>query len=88
MWYQAWPESWDGEDVVAVACAESEDGLNWHRPDYGLVECGGSDYHAFGSEGEVAPGFSGPPPETPRLLLERARSLHGDRVGCVPAGMG
>lgn len=55
---------------------------------YGLVECGGSDYHAFGSEGEVLPGVSGPPPETPRVLLERARSLHGVGVGCVPAGMG
>ncbi len=42
MWYQAWPEDWDGEDVVAVACAESEDGLNWRRPDYGLIDCGGS----------------------------------------------
>lgn len=42
MWYQAWPQDWKGEDVVAVACAESEDGLNWRRPDYGLVECGGS----------------------------------------------
>ncbi len=42
LWYQAWPQDWSGEDVVAVACAESEDGLNWHRPDYGLIDCCGS----------------------------------------------
>ncbi|MBN1641056.1 MAG: hypothetical protein JXA09_07460 [Anaerolineae bacterium] len=42
MWYQAWPRDWDGRDVVAVACAESDDGLTWRRPVYGLVECCGS----------------------------------------------
>ena len=29
----------------------------------GLVECGGSDYHAFGYPNEVTPGLYGPPPE-------------------------
>jgi len=42
MWYQAWPRRWDGRDVVAVACAESEDGLSWRRPSYGLIECAGT----------------------------------------------
>ncbi len=51
---------------------------------YGLTECGGSDFHNFGSDGEVMPGVSGPPPDTARLLLERARQLHGAKVGCVP----
>ncbi len=51
---------------------------------YGLVECGGSDYHAFGNETEVVPGVSGPPPDTARQLLERARAMHGDKVGWVP----
>lgn len=51
---------------------------------YGLIECGGSDYHAFGSENEVVPGVSGPPRETPGLLLARARAMHGEHVGCVP----
>ncbi|MSR82175.1 MAG: hypothetical protein EXS58_04525 [Candidatus Latescibacteria bacterium] len=45
MWYQAWPKDWDGEDVVAVACAESEDGLNWRRPDYGLIASSGSKHN-------------------------------------------
>jgi hypothetical protein len=42
MWYQAWPRDWDLRDVTAVACAESDDGLNWRRPAHGIVERGGS----------------------------------------------
>lgn len=42
MWYQAWPRDWNLQDSCAVACAESDDGLDWHRPAYGLVECEGS----------------------------------------------
>ena len=41
MWYQAWPRDWDGSDEVSVACAESDDGVNWRRPSCGLVECSG-----------------------------------------------
>ncbi|MFH1566746.1 MAG: hypothetical protein ABIL09_02015, partial [Gemmatimonadota bacterium] len=41
MWYQAWPRDWQGGDEIAVACAESDDGVTWRRPAYGLVEsCG------------------------------------------------
>ena len=42
MWYQAWPRDWDGSDEVSVACVESDDGLSWRRPSYGLVDCCGS----------------------------------------------
>ena len=42
MWYQAWPRDWNGDDVITVGCVESDDGLNWRRPQYGLVECMGS----------------------------------------------
>ncbi|PKO23836.1 MAG: hypothetical protein CVU38_01815 [Chloroflexi bacterium HGW-Chloroflexi-1] len=42
MWYQAWPKNWDGADVIAVGCVESDDGMNWRRPSYGLIECCGS----------------------------------------------
>lgn len=42
MWYQAWPRDWNGDDVITVACVESDDGLSWRRPRYGLVECMGS----------------------------------------------
>jgi hypothetical protein len=52
---------------------------------YNLVECGGTDYHAFGSENEVTPGMSGPPPETARKLYERALALHNGKPGFVPA---
>ncbi len=54
---------------------------------FDLVKCGGSDYHAFGTDNEVIPGFSGPPAHTPGLLLEKARLRHGERVGFVPAGL-
>ena len=43
MWYQAVPTQWDGtEDSTCVGCAESDDGLTWRRPAYGLREVGGS----------------------------------------------
>ncbi len=42
MWYHPWPEGWDGQDVVTVACAESDDGLTWRRPNYGLLEFAGN----------------------------------------------
>ncbi len=35
MWYQAWPKDWatssNLEDIVAVACVESDDGLTWRQ---------------------------------------------------------
>ena len=39
---------------------------------YGLIPCGGSDYHGLGNEGEPLPGTLGPPPETVGLLEEAA----------------
>jgi predicted metal-dependent phosphoesterase TrpH len=54
---------------------------------YDLVPCGGTDYHALGAENETTPGMNGPPPNTASKLLERARKMHGDRIGSVPAGM-
>ena len=52
----------------------------------GLVECGGSDYHAFGYANEVKPGMYGPPPDTADLLFERAQAMHGSKACRVPAG--
>ena len=40
---------------------------------YGLLPCGGSDYHAMGSENEALPGADGPPPE----VLEALERLAG-----------
>ena len=42
---------------------------------YGLIPCGGSDYHALGNEGEPLPGTLGPPPETVGLLEEAASKI-------------
>ena len=52
---------------------------------YGLAPCGGTDYHAFGSENEVRPGISGPPPGAARSLYERAARMHNGRPGFIPA---
>ena len=42
---------------------------------YGLIPCGGSDYHGLGIEGEPLPGTLGPPPETVGLLEEAASKI-------------
>ena len=43
MWYQAWPEDWNGDDISLVGYAESDDGINWKKPNLGLVDYGGKD---------------------------------------------
>ena len=40
MWYQATPESWGDENMSLVGYAESDDGLQWRKPELNLVECG------------------------------------------------
>ena len=40
---------------------------------HGLLPCGGSDYHAFGREGEALPGSAGPP----RAVLDELERLAG-----------
>lgn len=52
--------------------------------EYDLIPGGGTDYHAFGSENEVKPGMSGPPPETARLLFQAAMRKHNGKPGFVP----
>ena len=42
---------------------------------YGLVPCGGSDYHAFGTPGEFLPGSAGPPEESLQRLEALAQAL-------------
>ena len=41
---------------------------------YGMLQCGGSDYHAMGHESESLPGTAGPPAETADELERRARA--------------
>ena len=41
---------------------------------YGLLPCGGSDYHAFGTPGERIPGDLGPPMQTAIRLKELAKA--------------
>ncbi len=51
---------------------------------YDLIPGGGTDYHAFGSENEVLPGMSGPPPDTARKLLDAAMRIHNGKPGFLP----
>ena len=44
---------------------------------YGLIPCGGSDYHALGNSGEPLPGTLGPPLETVERLEEAAKKIAG-----------
>lgn len=43
----------------------------------GLIQCGGTDYHALGTPGEVEPGSAGPPMETASALFALARQRAG-----------
>ncbi len=47
MWYQAWPQAWDGLDVHCAGLAESDDGLNWKRCSCGAVEVNGSKHNSL-----------------------------------------
>lgn len=51
---------------------------------YSLIPGGGTDYHAFGTENEVLPGMSGPPPDTAQLFYEAALQKHHGKPGFVP----
>jgi len=43
MWYAAYPRDWGGRDSASrVACAESDDGVVWRKPRYGVMPCAGS----------------------------------------------
>jgi hypothetical protein len=41
----------------------------------GLIQCGGSDYHASGNPGEIQPGIVGPPSEVVDALQDVKRRL-------------
>lgn len=40
MWYQSWPQDWDGNNGHLVAYAESDNGIDWHKPELNLLEYG------------------------------------------------
>jgi hypothetical protein len=41
MWYQAWPRDWSGPDVALVGYAESDDGIEWRKPNLTVPDTGG-----------------------------------------------
>lgn len=42
LYYIGYPESEIIKDWTCVCCIESSDGINWHRPEYGIFEFNGS----------------------------------------------
>ncbi|MCJ8330900.1 MAG: hypothetical protein HRT89_03550 [Lentisphaeria bacterium] len=40
MWYQAAPKNWGEANMVMVGYAESDDGINWRKPELNLVDLG------------------------------------------------
>lgn len=77
------------EDIVVSLKAEGLVGMEVHYAEYsadvrqrllqvaqrhGLLPCGGSDYHAFGTPGEPQPGDLGPPLEVAHDLMRLARA--------------
>lgn len=54
---------------------------------HNLVPTGGTDYHALGGKNETTPGTNGPPPDTAIKLMQAAKAMHGEKVGCVPKGL-
>ncbi|NLG52021.1 MAG: hypothetical protein GX552_18085 [Chloroflexi bacterium] len=87
MWYQAWPKDWDGRDVDLVGYAESDNGLDWHKPELGIVAYGDQpnnlcnlgfhspsvfiDPHAPASHRYRATGYTGPGRKGARQQIER-----------------
>lgn len=47
---------------------------------FGLIPCGGSDYHGLGNSGELLPGTMGPPLETVERLEEAAQKVRAARA--------
>ncbi len=77
----------DGIEVYAEKyMVEHQDYYLDLSKNYGLIASGGSDYHAFGHQNEVDIGMSGPPRNTARAFLERARAMHGSKAGSVLTG--
>lgn len=66
--------SWGLEAHYANYNAEEQRLLFDLAKRYGLLPCGGSDYHAMGNENEALPGADGPPAD----VLEALERLSGE----------
>lgn len=60
MWYQAWPQDWNGANIDLVGYAESDNGIDWHKPRLGLVDYGGKDNNLIDLSGHPVTVFIDP----------------------------
>ena len=77
MWYQAWPGDWDGNNADLVGYAESDNGIDWVKPQLGLVDYGGD-----------SPNFTDLGFHAPAVFIDpTAPASHRYRAtGCTGAG--
>ncbi len=87
MWYQAWPRDWDGKNCELVGYAESDNGIDWRKPELGLV-----DYAGDGADNNLVDMRAHSPslfidPEAPPSHRYRATMCTDARSDEAPAGL-
>ena len=60
MWYQAWPRNWRGGNADYIGYAESDDGIEWKKPNLGLVDFEGTDNNLVDLKGHPPAFFVDP----------------------------
>ena len=80
MWYQAWPQDYDNTDSLLVGCVESDDGIHWRRPEYGLIERGGNRDNHLTSLPFHAPSVFVDPDAEPDRRYRAFGYLHPERA--------
>ena len=84
MWYQAWPRDWNGQNVDLIGYAESDNGIDWRKPNLGLVDFAGqgNDNNLINIPGHDMSVFidpDAPPSHRYRGTLSTGQSHEGSR---------